>query len=275
MFGSPENWSAMIEQLSADSAVRDRIQLLTFRYDSLQPIPDSGRALLAALAEAQRRLDSEGKDVAFDRVVLVGHSMGGLVAKAAVLAPTPPPRVAADLSLGGIERASAPRVSRLIFIATPHRGSPVDRGALRSAGNWLARGLSPLHEGQATSVDQLTWDNPVLAALERTRAAEGVPFHSIIATLRDPSAEGATDGLVPVASARLDGARSEVVVRTHHLCFQHPEVIREVRRVLSEHATPPTSTSQGERSMGGGAPPGRSGATNAGIRRQGDTRPGS
>ena len=73
-----------------------------------------------------------------------------------------------------------------------------------------------------------------------TSRRKRVPFHSIIAAPRDPSAEGATDGLVPVSSARLDGARSEVVARTHHLCFRHPEVIQEVRRILGEQAATPS-----------------------------------
>jgi hypothetical protein len=137
-------------------------------------------------------------------------------------------------------------VGRLIFVATPHRGAPVDRGAVRSAGSWIARLISPSiaarrARGDApalcspTSVDQLAWDHPFLQELERAGAAAGVPYHSIIATVGVPTAVGATDGLVPVASARLGGARSEVVVRTHHACFQHPEVIREVRRILGEH----------------------------------------
>src|SRR5262249_52620746 len=157
--------------------------------------------------------------------VLVGHSLGGLVAKeAAARASGPRPAEAAGTPCGG---PAGPRVGRLIFVATPHRGAPVDRGAVRSVGAWLARAVSPsLAGGQAggdatalcspTSVDQLTWDPPLLRDLERATAAAGVPYHSIIAALREPSAEGATDGLVPVASARLGGARSEVMVRAHH-----------------------------------------------------------
>ena len=41
LLGSPSDWSVMIDQLSADPAVCDRTQFLTFRYDSLQPIPDA------------------------------------------------------------------------------------------------------------------------------------------------------------------------------------------------------------------------------------------
>src|SRR5262249_59432587 len=132
--------------------------------------------------------DPEGRDDSFERVVVVGHSLGGLVAKeAAARAPGPRPLRAAGPTPGGPER---PRVARLIFVATPHRGSPVDRGAVRSVGASLAPAVSPsIAARQAggdaaalcspTSVDQLTWDHPLLQDLERARALPGVPSHSL------------------------------------------------------------------------------------------------
>src|SRR5262249_12577825 len=138
-------------------------------------------------------------------------------------------------------RPATPRVGRLIFIATPHRGTPLDRGVLHFAGVRLARSLSPslalrprcgaCAERPVTSVDQLTPDHPLLLELERARAAAAIPFHSIIAALGDTTVAGPTDGLVPVASARLEGARSEIVVRGPHLCHRDLEVIREVQRI--------------------------------------------
>ena len=270
MLGSPGDWSVMIDRLTTDQSVRAHFQFLTFGYDSFQSIPESGRELLEALAEARRRFDPEGHDPSFDRVVLVGHSLGGLVAKAAATN-TPDHRAfgAGDPPPDGQGRPATPRVGRVIFVATPHRGAPVDRGVVRSVGTWLARVVSPSFANRRpwgvagagsslTSVDQLTWDHPLLRDLERAWAAAGVPFHSIIAALREPSAEGATDGVVPVASARLGNARSEVVVRAHHICYHHPEVIQEVCRVLIEHAAslsrPPQSEPWRSPSVGRGRP---------------------
>ena len=253
MLGSPANWSAMIDRLSADPPIRARYQFLTFRYDSLQSIPESGRELLEALVEARRRFDPEGLDNSFDRVVLVGHSLGGLVAKSAAIGLGPPSAGAGSPPPEADRRPPRPRVARLVFVATPHRGAPVDRGMVRSAGTWIARGISPSIVARhaageevavrlPTSVDQLTWDHPLLQELERSEDASGVTSHSIIATLREPTEAGATDGIVPVASARHRGARSEVVIRASHVCFQNSEVIREVRRVLGEHAAEPSSS---------------------------------
>jgi pimeloyl-ACP methyl ester carboxylesterase len=255
MLGGPGNWSVMIEQLRADPLISTRWQLLTFGYDSFQSIPESARQLREMLAEARALLDPAGQDRGLERVVLVGHSLGGLVAKAVAAgtgtAQAPPQTlvpVVAPAARQEPGRPSAPRVARVVFVATPHHGTRVDQGAVQSAGRWFARALSPsfAHQrpwdvgeavGLRSSVDELTWDHPLLRNLDQAGAVSGIPFHSIIAVLGPPSAVGASDGVVPLASARLAGARSEVLVQTHHLCLQHPEVIREVARVLNEDAT--------------------------------------
>jgi pimeloyl-ACP methyl ester carboxylesterase len=252
MLGGPGNWSSMMERLGADPAIRAQCQFLTFGYDCFQSIPESARQLREMLAEARLRLDPAGQDPALERVVLIGHSMGGLVAKA--MAAGTLEREAQSLAAvvgpsGGMSRPAPPRVSRVVCIATPHHGTRVDQGAVRSVGRWVARTLSPscanrrpsdvnpgmgMTERPRSSVDELTWDHPLLRDLDQAGAASSVPFHSIVAVLGQASDAAATDGVVPVASARLAGARSELLVRTHHLCLQHPEVIGEVGRVLNE-----------------------------------------
>jgi hypothetical protein len=43
---------------------------------------------------------------------------------------------------------------------------------------------------------------------------------------------------VPYASAHLDGAASELLIHGGHLCQDHPAVIQECRRILTEHLVP-------------------------------------
>jgi hypothetical protein len=148
-----------------------------------------------------------------------------------------------------------PEVRRVIFIATPHRGSRVDRGRLGRVGARLVRLQEPLRAsygrlqarngpaffkervraGLPTSIDELEWGSPILTGLSDLGLAAGVKFHSVIADRRDPPRTGGGDGLVPYDSSHLDGAASETLVSSGHLCQGHPAVIREVRRILAEH----------------------------------------
>src|SRR5262249_61350105 len=99
-----------------------------------------------------------------------------------------------------------PEVRRVVFIATPHRGSRVDRGRLERLGSRLVRLQEPLRasfgrlivrngpefftervrEGLPTSIDELEWGSPILTGLSELGLAAGVTAHSIIADRRDP-----------------------------------------------------------------------------------------
>ena len=118
----------------------------------------------------------------------------------------------------------------MVFIATPHRGSRVDRGRLERLGARLVRIQEPLRaaygrlmarngpaffterlrKGLPTSIDELEWGSPILTGLSELGLAPGVAAHSIIADRRDPPRAGGSDGLVPYDSAHLDGVASEV-----------------------------------------------------------------
>ena len=270
---SPRSWARMIEGLEADPILRANYQFWTFGYRTGGPILYSASVLRRALLQARAHYDPDGSDPAFDRMVLVGHSLGGLLAK--VMAQDSRSRLWETVSaqpsdrLDGPAQARAslreafffkplPWVRRIIFIATPHRGSRLDRGATRALGTRLIRHGDPVlrayasllasnrpdffrdtfREGLPTSVDQLTWDHPLLLALRDARIDPAVEYHSIIADRRDSPRAGGTDGVVSYASAHLDGAASELLIHGGHLCQDHPLVIRECRRILSEHLVP-------------------------------------
>ena len=149
-----------------------------------------------------------------------------------------------------------PEVRRVVFIATPHRGSPLASGPLRGLGTRLcwrqSRFLEALQAVAAnnepgvftrdffaehpTSAGELAPGHPLLMGLCDLRIDSSVRYHSIIADLRDPPGPVASDGIVPYSSSHVEGADSELLVRGLHICLDHPAVIREVRRVLMEQA---------------------------------------
>ncbi|HET6507296.1 MAG TPA: alpha/beta fold hydrolase [Baekduia sp.] len=89
---------------------------VTVRYNTGRSIADNGRALAALLDELVATWP-----VAVERLVLVGHSMGGLVIRAAA-------------AHGGAWVAA---VESTVSLGTPHRGAPLARAA-RLAGRALA-----------------------------------------------------------------------------------------------------------------------------------------
>src|SRR5206468_9204742 len=78
---SAKSWAPMIEALEADPALRERYQFWTFGYATCAPILYSAHLLRQDLRAARGRLDPDGADPALDHMILIGHSMGGLLAK--------------------------------------------------------------------------------------------------------------------------------------------------------------------------------------------------
>lgn len=281
---SPKSWVPMIEALEADPSLRERYQFWTFGYATCAPILYSAHLLRQDLRAARGRLDPDGTDPAFDHMLLIGHSMGGLLAKMMAqdsrshlweLRSSQPfeqlvgPPEDRDLLRQVMFFKPEPEVRRLILIATPHQGSRLDRGLIRQVGSRLCRLPDPLQQVHQrllasngaefftpalgkrlpTSLDQLAWEHPELQALVALGIDPRVTYHSIIADLRDPPLVDGTDGIVPYASAHLDGASSELLVHGGHLCQTHPLVIREVGRILTEHLRLPVATRLGGRSQ--------------------------
>jgi pimeloyl-ACP methyl ester carboxylesterase len=158
-------------------------------------------------------------------------------------------------------------IRRVVFLGTPHHGSRLSPSFLgRSAANLVQLpkafltdaadlvkadpDLPPkLRQGHiATSVDMLAPGEPELELLASKPRSGPVHYHSIIG-LVPPCKLGIEalftglgvpqvgDGVVPYQSAHLDGVDSEVTVPADHMhVHHHPLAVREVRRILLEHA---------------------------------------
>ena len=81
LWASPWSWSRMIKALEAEPALKGSFQFWTYGYSTGDPIPFTAYLLRRDLDEVRRKLDPSKADPAFDRMVIIGHSMGGLLTK--------------------------------------------------------------------------------------------------------------------------------------------------------------------------------------------------
>jgi pimeloyl-ACP methyl ester carboxylesterase len=264
---SPARWAEMINELTHDPVLRGRYQFWLFMYNTGQPILYSAYLMRHALSDIVADLDPKGQDPALKRMVLIGHSQGGLLAKLMAIrsgtrfwdaVSTVPfeememPAETRELLREGMFFEPVPTVKRVIFVATPHRGSyrasgylfQLVRRLIRLPGTLVTQ-LQGLLTSEAfaglgmsrlpTSVDNMSPNNPFIRTLGAIPIDPAIRANSIIAVLGEGPITGKTDGVVAYESAHIEGVESEKVVRSGHSTQGHPETIEEVRRILREH----------------------------------------
>ncbi len=274
LMSTPQVWLQMLNSLMYDPVLRRHYQFWFFRYPTGNPIIYSASTLRAELAAAQAFCDPGGTNAAFNRMVVVSHSMGGLLSKTlaqnsstclwSIISDVPPDQ----LDLSGDERTlvdtlfffdAQPYVTRIVFMAVPHRGAQMADSMLGRLGAWAitlpdtlvqpgktlvsrlahvraersGRSVAARLERKMTGIDSLSPDNPGLAVLCALPIT--VPFHSIIGNEEHAGVPGGTDGVVPYTSAHLDGAVSELIVKSDHSVPGNLNAIQETRRILLEH----------------------------------------
>jgi pimeloyl-ACP methyl ester carboxylesterase len=266
---SPARWAEMGNELLGDPAIASRYQLWFFIYNSGNPIALSAMRLRESLVAVRKDVDPDGKDPALNRMVVIGHSQGGLLTKMTVvdsgdrfwnnLTKTPFDKAdldpeTRDLVARALFVKPLPFVKEVIFIATPHRGSYMASNPIVKLGNkfinlpgGLAKSavqLGKLREPSMlrtppvipTALDNMDASNPFIKTLSSLPIAPGVHAHSIIPVKGSGPVDDGNDGVVEYKSAHIDGVESELVVRSGHSTQATPETIEEVRRILYEHA---------------------------------------
>jgi pimeloyl-ACP methyl ester carboxylesterase len=257
---TPADWAPMVNTLRNDRWIREHYQFWFFTYPSGYPFPYSAELFRRRLVDMKRAYPK------MKRAVLVGHSMGGMICQLMITDAgdkiwrsyfgTPP---AQTLLMAQARRQleevfifnHCPEISRVIFISTPHRGSPL-------ATSWIGRiaaslikqpqsftslyaGVKPLlvHDPAAApfnripnSVDTLEPNDRFLRALNKIPLAPGIPYHSIMGNRGRGDTPNSSDGIVPYWSSHLAGAQSELVVHSGHMAQCNPDAIAEVDRIL-------------------------------------------
>jgi pimeloyl-ACP methyl ester carboxylesterase len=276
---SAARWADLLNDLLEDPRITRSFEFWFFSYATGVPIPYSALQLREALGDALQRLGGSAADPALRQMVVIGHSQGGLLARMLVIdtgtrlwdgfSRLPPEelQLSAD-SLSLIRRAlflhPMPEVRRVVFVATPHRGSYVAAFSLAHLVSRLVRLPASIArvggEVLTGNADAFTFDprsvhfgsvygmtpgSRLIRSLSAIPIAPGVRVNSIVAVRGDGPVESGNDGVVEYSSAHIDGAESEVVVRSSHSVQSQPETVEEVRRILLAHLAEFCASGQG------------------------------
>jgi pimeloyl-ACP methyl ester carboxylesterase len=234
----------MYNDLRSDPQVRDHYQFWFYLYPTGQPFWTSATQMRDDLAAMRREVDPTRQYAALDEMVLVGHSMGGLISKLqtvesadafwATVSDHPLAELKADADT---VRALAttfyfrpnPSIRRVITLGTPHRGSPFSNDITRWAGNKLISLPRKMLESQnrllaqnrnyfrentpvdiQTSIDSLSPDSPLLPTLLAAQPGPWVTYHNVVGHDPNPGWRkyivGDGDGVVALTSSRIDNA---------------------------------------------------------------------
>jgi pimeloyl-ACP methyl ester carboxylesterase len=261
LFSTPFTWVKTINGIQADPEIRKHYQFWVFAYPTGYPILYSALRLRQELARADQVYPNHKP------YVVVGHSMGGMLTHDQVVTLTP---AMWEKSMGETAKAifdkersdslivrattfrANPRIKRVVFICTPHRGSKMASGGLGKIAislinlpgqlatvmkDSLSSGELLQLTGSSKRLPNSVWGlqptNPALPVINN--APIHVPYHSIIGDRGKGDSPNSTDGVVAYWSSHLDGAKSELIVPGPHGSCELPQTIAELDRILRLH----------------------------------------
>lgn len=271
LMSNPRTWAQLLNTLLNTEAIRRNYQFMMFGYSTGNPVIYSASQLRRQLIGFHHKFDPDSTNPKFNSMIVIGHSMGGLLTK--TLIENSDGRLP-ELILGEekyeiwnklteqqkhyfkemTDFESLPFVKRVVFMATPHRGSDwatlswvgffsslitlpadlikevhaVSKAALVDAGLIKDSGEVAI----ATGISNLDPNDRSLQAINSLPFNKNVIYHSIIGNRKEAGIPGGDDGIVTYLSAHLDGARSELVVKSGHSVQRSAAAIDEVRRIL-------------------------------------------
>lgn len=258
LFSTPFTWVQTINGLQTDPEIRKHYQFWVFAYPTGYPILYSSLRLREELAKVDRVYPNH------KRYVIVGHSMGGMLTHNQVITVT---RAMWERSLGDLAKnvfrqnssnslivrslvyRANPRIQRVIFICTPHRGSDMASGGLGkfaiSMINLPGQLATVMKDavssadlvrltGSAKRLPNSVWglkpSNPSFPVVNAQPIS--VPYHSVIGDRGKGDCPNCSDGVVAYWSSHLDGAKSELIVPGPHGSCALPQTIAELDRIL-------------------------------------------
>lgn len=266
--GSPLIWTRLTNRLLATPELRKRYQIWHVVYETNAPLLVDRLRVRELLDRALAQLDPQGKQRSRRDMVLVGHSLGGVIARLLVansgdvvwkaFSTLPLQRLQgtpADLAMMDkvFHFTADPGVGKAIFLAAPHHGSPLtghfigrlamrivrpddpELKALRRVIKANRSGIRPallkaygLHG--LSSISTLSSAQPVSRVGAGLLPAAGIRYYTIAGNL--PGEDPPGDGVVPLASALLPGAQSTTVLQSGHKIYANDQAISAIVDIL-------------------------------------------
>ena len=180
LWSSPVTWMDMFNDLRSFPEIRERYQFWFYLFPSGQPFWISAMQLRSDLAAMRESFDPMHSDEALDEMVLVGHSMGGLISRLQTIDSNDDFwNIVSDQKVSGVDEAletiqgptdaknklvstlffdANQSIQRVITIGTPHRGSEFANAYTR----WIARKFIRLPKILTSFGDRLALENPKL-----------------------------------------------------------------------------------------------------------------
>jgi len=261
---SQATWTPMINKLCGDPVIRKHYQFWFYSYPSGNPFPYSAAILRGELDEVEKQFPK------LKPMVVIGHSMGGCISRLLLtdsgnelwmkIFGRPPDEVPLSPKTREYFQQELffrhrPEIGRVIFIASPLRGSNMATGWIGGLATFLIResavssqasqemlNVTSIREEElkpkrrANSVDSLSPKSRFLNAMNTIPMTAGVPYDTIIGDRGRGDSPNSSDGVVPYWSSHMNSAQTEDIVPSNHSAHQNPEAIEDVLRILKAHA---------------------------------------
>lgn len=268
---SPEAWIRLTNDIMGDPVLRENFQVWQVFYSTNMPILESRFQINALVQQGFARVANNAP--AKKDAVLVGHSMGGVIARLMVSQAditqdafklVQNTRIAQfkdnPLFKARLQMQPIPNFTRAIFLATPHRGTEyadrwhtkLARKIIRIPDAFLGAFADTLqgeiglkdfvkelgHDLIQNGPSDLSENSKFTALTKDIQPSKNIKFHSIIGnTVDTQDTKLMSDDIVSYESAYLEGAVSSKVIKGGHSIQETPEAVLELRRILKLHLT--------------------------------------
>ncbi|MDP3851699.1 MAG: hypothetical protein Q8Q59_14430 [Luteolibacter sp.] len=271
LVSSPDAFKNLINELAPEPWFRRRYQIWLYNYPTGNPWIFSSMKFRELMRETCAYARTKGHDRNLNRMVVVSHSMGGLITRSSV---TDPKSVFYDANytkpLDQLKVSAESRElirnaalyqpltepERVVFLAVPHRGSPM--ATLRPA-VWISKlirlpktltielfdntmlAMGDVVQGDdpsqrlPTSINSLSPANRATIALNRLALPRNIVFHSVIGDRGKCNTPDSSDGVVPYWSSHVTPVASEKIVPCNHSVPDSPAAAEELKRILRLH----------------------------------------